>query len=46
VAALTLINPDVMIFLFGTFMVGEALSESGVFVRASDEIFRDSKNLL
>ena len=43
-AALASINPDVMIFLFGTFVVGEALSESGVLVRASNKIFRNTKN--
>ncbi|WP_225353828.1 SLC13 family permease [Methanolacinia petrolearia] len=44
VAAFASINPDVMIFLFGTFVVGEALSESGVLVRASNKIFRNTKN--
>ncbi|WP_306413908.1 SLC13 family permease [Methanolacinia paynteri] len=44
VAALASINPDVMIFLFGTFVVGESLSESGVLVRASDKIFRNTEN--
>ncbi len=38
------VNTDVMIFLFGTFVVGEALSRSGILVRASDRIFRGITN--
>lgn len=43
-AAAGAINPDVMIFLFGTFVVGEALSGSGVLVRASNRIFGNVKS--
>ncbi|MBN1432292.1 MAG: anion transporter [Methanomicrobiaceae archaeon] len=43
-AALESVNPDVMLFLFGTFVVGEALSDSGVLVRVSNMIFKDVKS--
>jgi len=38
--ALSAINPDVMIFLFGMFVVGEAVSASGLLARFSDQICR------
>jgi len=38
--ALSAINLDVMIFLFGMFVVGEAVSASGLLARISDQICR------
>jgi len=38
--ALHAINPDVMIFLFGMFIVGEAIHESGLLLSISDRLFR------
>ena len=38
--ALYAINTDVMIFLFGMFVVGEAVQESGVLVSLSNRLFR------
>ncbi|PKL59347.1 MAG: anion transporter, partial [Methanomicrobiales archaeon HGW-Methanomicrobiales-4] len=38
--ALSAINPDVMIFLFGMFVVGEAVSASGFLVKVADQICR------
>jgi len=43
-AATGAVNPDVMIFLFGTFIVGESLSGSGVLVRISNSIFGEAKS--
>lgn len=43
-AAACAVNPDVMIFLFGTFVIGEALSASGILVRISNRIFGDVDN--
>jgi len=34
------INTDVMIFLFGMFIVGEAIQESGILVRLTDRLLR------
>jgi Na+/H+ antiporter NhaD/arsenite permease-like protein len=42
--ALLAINPDVMIFLFCMFLVGEALEESGYLFHLSYQIFRRAKN--
>ncbi|MFH0967871.1 MAG: SLC13 family permease [Methanobacteriota archaeon] len=36
--ALNAINPDVMVFLFGMFVVGEAVSASGYLARVADQI--------
>src|SRR3972149_6220348 len=33
------INPDVMLFLFGVFVLGRALEESGVLARLSGRLF-------
>ncbi len=40
VDALYAINADVMIFLFGMFVVGEAIQESGLLVTLSNRVFR------
>ena len=37
--ALAAINPDVMLFLFGVFVIGRALEESGVLARLSNRLF-------
>jgi len=42
--ALDAINPDVMIFLFGMFVVGEALVESGYLTYISNRFFSHAKN--
>ena len=38
------INPDVMIFLFGMFVIGVALEESGYLTHLSYQIFRSARN--
>ena len=43
--ALKAINPDVMFFLFGMFIVGEALVESGYLSYLSYRVFRRAKSL-
>ena len=43
--ALKAINPDVMLFLFGVFIVGQALEESGYLAHLSYKIFRRAKSL-
>lgn len=43
--ALKAINPDVMLFLFGVFIVGQALEESGYLSHLSYKIFRRAKSL-
>ena len=40
VDALYAINMDVMIFLFGMFVVGEAIQESGLLITFSNQLFR------
>ena len=42
--ALLSINPDVMLFLFGMFVVGEALERSGYLSHLSYRIFRGARN--
>jgi Na+/H+ antiporter NhaD/arsenite permease-like protein len=42
--ALRAINPDVMIFLFGMFIVGEALAESGYLACLAHRFFSVTKN--
>ncbi|MHB8536123.1 MAG: anion transporter [Sulfuricaulis sp.] len=42
--ALQAIDPDVMLFLFGVFVVGQALEESGYLARLSYGIFRGAKS--
>jgi len=44
VDALHAINPDVMIFLFGMFIVGKALVESGYLAYLSQRFFSHAKN--
>ena len=44
-AALKAINPDVMFFLFGMFVVGEALESSGYLSYLSYKIFRKAHSL-
>jgi len=43
--ALKAINPDVMLFLFGMFIVGEALEASGYLSHLSYRIFREARSL-
>ncbi|MDD1709540.1 MAG: anion transporter [Methanoregulaceae archaeon] len=43
-AALAAINPDVMLFLFGMFVVGVAVQESGFLSSLSHRIFSRAKN--
>lgn len=43
--ALEAINPDVMLFLFGTFVIGQALEESGYLSYLSHRFFRRAKSL-
>ncbi|MGA2933821.1 MAG: SLC13 family permease [Methanomicrobiales archaeon] len=43
-SAVGAINPDVMIFLFGMFVVGVALHESGYLLHLSSRIFRRAKS--
>ena len=43
-SALRAINPDVMIFLFGMFVVGVALQESGELLVLSNRVFRRAGN--
>jgi len=43
--ALKSINPDVMLFLFGMFTVGQALEESGYLSHLSYNLFRRAKSL-
>ncbi|MFH0769280.1 MAG: SLC13 family permease [Chloroflexota bacterium] len=43
--ALKAINPDVMLFLFGMFIVGQALDESGYLSQLSHRFFRRAKSL-
>ena len=40
VDALYAINADVMIFLFGMFVIGEAIQESGLLITLSNRLFR------
>ena len=42
--ALHAINPDVMLFLFGMFVVGEALVESGYLAYIAHRFFSHAKN--
>jgi Na+/H+ antiporter NhaD/arsenite permease-like protein len=44
-AALKAINPDVMLFLFGMFIVGEALEASGYLAHVSYRIFRRARSM-
>ena len=43
--ALRAINPDVMLFLFGVFIIGQALEESGYLSHLSNKVFRRAKSL-
>ena len=43
--ALKAINPDVMLFLFGMFIVGQALDESGYLSQLSHRFFRKARSL-
>ena len=43
--ALKAINPDVMIFLAGMFLIGEAMQESGYLLRLSHRLFRGANDL-
>lgn len=43
VQALLAIDPDVMLFLFGVFVVGQALEESGYLFHLSHKIFRRAR---
>ncbi len=43
--ALQSINPDVMLFLFGVFIIGQALEESGYLSHLSYLLFRRAKSL-
>jgi Na+/H+ antiporter NhaD/arsenite permease-like protein len=43
--ALKSINPDVILFLFGTFVIGQALEESGYLSHLSHQFFRKAKSL-
>jgi len=43
--ALVAINLDVMLFLFGMFVIGEALSQSGYLAHLSFKMFRRAKNV-
>ena len=43
--ALKAINPDVMLFLLGVFIVGQALEESGYLAHLSYQVFRRVKSL-
>lgn len=42
-AALRAINPDIMLFLFGMFVVGQALDESGYLTHLSFRLFRRAR---
>lgn len=42
--ALKAINPDVMLFLFGMFIVGEALEASGYLSHLSHRVFRKARS--
>lgn len=44
-AALKSINPDVMLFLFGVFIIGQALEDSGYLSHLSYRLFRRAKSL-
>lgn len=44
VAALKAINPDVMLFLFGVFIIGQALEDSGYLAHLSHRIFHRTKS--
>lgn len=44
-SALHAINPDVMIFLFGMFVVGQALEESGYLAHISFHFFKRAKTI-
>ncbi len=44
-SALVAINPDVMVFLFGMFIVGEALDQIGYLSHVSCQILRSAKNM-
>ncbi len=44
-SALRAINPDVMLFLFGMFIVGQALDESGYLSKLSHRLFRRARTL-
>jgi len=43
--ALKSINPDVMLFLFGVFVIGQALEDSGYLSHLSYRLFRRAKSL-
>ena len=42
--ALRAINPDVMVFLFGMFIVGEAMADSGYLSCMANRFFSRAKN--
>jgi Na+/H+ antiporter NhaD/arsenite permease-like protein len=44
-AALAAIDPDVMLFLFGMFVVGQALEESGWLAHVTYDLFRRARNV-
>jgi len=44
-AALRAINPDVMLFLFGVFIIGQALEDSGYLSHLSHRLFHRAKSL-
>lgn len=44
-AALRAVNPDVMLFLFGVFVIGRALEESGYLSRLTYRLFRRAGSL-
>src|SRR3989338_3547400 len=43
--ALAAINPDVMLFLFGVFVVGRSLEESGYLSHLSFKLFRRARSM-
>src|SRR3989337_291118 len=43
--ALKAVNPDVLLFLFGMFVVGEALDASGYLSHLSYRVFRKARSL-
>ncbi len=43
--ALSAIDPDVMLFLFGTFVIGQALEESGYLSHLAHRMFRRARSL-
>lgn len=44
-AALKAINPDVMLFLFGVFIIGQAIEDSGYLAHLSHRLFHRAKSL-